>query len=393
MSRLLGSALLVALVAIACSGTDSNPETTVAADPAGTGTSAPATSGVPTTEAAPANDDPDPALDYLFALLPTEILTIGAEAWEGGFVGPGSIDHHDGEYHMFYNGFSNRNNPADPGIGHATSRNGLDFFRQSTDPVLDPWGWEGFTGGPGTGISPGNTIVEDDGTWVMYFSTFGLNGRSGSGLIGRATAPGPGGPWTFDEAPLLEPGATGEWDQLSIINPHVVKTADGYLMWYDANMGDLDAKPTRHIGLATSNDGITWTKYDDPETTDPPFHVSDPVLMLSDVEDAWDSFRVYEPTVIPTDDGFVMFYGSDRRYENQLERTWEWGYATSSDGITWERSTANPVWSSIGDVFTGMFSSTGLRTPDGAWRIYVGTQLGISLPTTVRALELNGPLP
>jgi hypothetical protein len=33
------------------------------------------------------------------------------------------------------------------------------------------------------------------------------------------------------------------------------------------------------IGYATSTDGIMWTKYDNPATTNPPYAESDPVLV------------------------------------------------------------------------------------------------------------------
>lgn len=394
MRRAVPLLVAFALAVAACS--DSGQSATTGQPPAPT-TAAPSTETTPPDDPSGTTTPPTttaPGQDHLFSLVDTEAIGIGAEEWDGGFVGPGAISLVDDEYVMLYPGIPNRN--ATPGttraIGYAASRNGLDFFRQAEQPIIDPFSVP--TVEPGTGIlDPGNIVQEDDGTLVLYYSTRGDGGRLNSGTIGRATASDPAGPWTFDEEPIIMPGGPGEWDQLATVNPHVVKTADGYLMWYDGNMGDLDVKPTRHIGLATSDDGISWTKYDDPETTEPPFHVSDPVLRLSPEEDAWDSFRVYEPSVIPVDGGFVMFYGSDRRYDDQLERTWEFGYATSTDGVEWERGAANPIFSTLGDLFTLVFNATAERDPDGTWRVYFGAQNGISLPTSVRVIEYSGELP
>lgn len=377
----------VTLALVACSGSSESP--TTMSEPLVTTTVLSASTLL--DGATPSTTTASQPPDYLFGLVETEVLGTGVEPWENGFVSPGAVVFHEGQWHMFYNAGPNRNSAGAPGVGYALSQNGLDFFRQDAAPIFEASAPLYVDEGAG-GVIPGSVLVEPDGTWVMYFSTTGFEGRFGSGVIGRATAPTPEGPWEFDPDPLLSPGGPGEWDQLSTANPHVLAVGDRYLMWYDAHQGDLDAKPTRQIGFATSDDGSTWTKHDDPSTTEPPFHVSDPVLGLG-TEDAWDSFRVMEPSVIEVADGFVMFYGADRRYEDQLERTWEWGYATSPDGVTWKRAAVNPIWSSIGDLFTLMFNSTAVRTPDGVWRIYVGTQNGISLPTSVRVLEFSGELP
>ena len=387
MRRSIGWWCALALVIAACSG---SADTTTTATESLVTTSSPSATTLVAGESA-STTKAELGTDYLFELVETEALGTGVEPWENGFVSPGAVVLHDGEWHMFYNAGPNRNSAGVSGVGHALSLNGLDFFRQEPEPLFEASAPPYVDEGAGS-VIPGSVLVEPGGTWVMYFSTTGFEGRFGSGVIGRATARAPEGPWEFDPEPLLSPGDAGEWDQLSTVNPHVLAVGERYLMWYDAHQGDLDAKPTRQIGFATSDNGLAWTKHDDPSTAEPPFHVSDPVLRLG-AGDAWDSFRVMEPSVIEVADGFVMFYGADRRYEGQLERTWEWGYATSADGIAWERDAPNPIWSSIGDMFTLMFNSTSVRTPDGVWRIYVGTQNGISLPTSVRVLEYGGDLP
>lgn len=71
------------------------------------------------------------------------------------------------------------------------------------------------------------------------------------------------------------------------------------------------------MGLATSPDGATWTKHDDPATTERPFAASDPVLVAPGL--------VEDPSVMRTDAGRAMVFrtGGGLRF------------AGSADGVRW----------------------------------------------------------
>lgn len=56
-------------------------------------------------------------------------------------------------------------------------------------------------------------------------------------------------------------------------------------------------------------------------------------------EDYWESWRVTDPFVIFEDNIYKMWYAGC----NYLSDTWQIGYATSNDGINWERYENNPV--------------------------------------------------
>ena len=56
--------------------------------------------------------------------------------------------------------------------------------------------------------------------------------------------------------PVLVAGADGSWDDDGVWGPAVLKEGSSYKLWYT---GDDGANPSR-IGLATSTDGMTWTK-------------------------------------------------------------------------------------------------------------------------------------
>jgi predicted GH43/DUF377 family glycosyl hydrolase len=88
------------------------------------------------------------------------------------------------------------------------------------------------------------------------------------------------------------------------------------------------------IGMATSADGISWTKYDDPATIDEPFAVSDPVLQ-PDAD--WESIQVDRPRVVISPDGWVMIYQAGTAVERR-------GLALSRDGIVWQKHPDNPIF-------------------------------------------------
>ncbi|MBA3874427.1 MAG: hypothetical protein H0X30_35305, partial [Anaerolineae bacterium] len=147
--------------------------------------------------------------------------------WDYQYTDPGAVIYHDGKFHMFRNGFNGW--PASVQIGYATSDDGLKWTEVSPDPAMMtkdvPYAK--------VAALASDVVVQDDGTWVMYFYTWNtLSGSSADGAIGRATAKDPSGPWTPDAAPVLTPGSAGTWDELRVSSPRVVKTDSGYSMYY-----------------------------------------------------------------------------------------------------------------------------------------------------------------
>ena len=89
--------------------------------------------------------------------------------------------------------------------------------------------------------------------------------------------------------------------------------------------------------MATSTDGIHWIKYDDPETTEPAFAESDPVLSRVSGSD-WEDWHVKDSNVRRIDGRWKMLY-----HGTTAAKTGNFGFAWSDDGIHWERDTGNPV--------------------------------------------------
>lgn len=260
---------------------------------------------------------------------------------------PGAVVFDQAVWHMFYRSVSwqdaaGEGDGRNAGIGHATSADGR---RWTDNGIVTTVADTGFDFPGAVGISLSSAIVLDDGTWVIYFHTFRSNESLFSGgEIGRMTAPAPIGPWTSDAEPLLLPGPDGAWDANAVAYPAVLRVGQEWWMYYDGNAGDLESVGDRAIGLAVSQDGLAWTKYDNPGTASAPYAVSDPVLTASPGE--WDEWRVLDANVVATSEGFVMAYATNGVTDYKV------GLAFSDDGIQWTKSMANPVYDGAQRGFT-----------------------------------------
>jgi predicted GH43/DUF377 family glycosyl hydrolase len=197
-------------------------------------------------------------------------------------------------------------------IGLATSLDGITWTKHVSNPVLN-------LGAGGTwddvrAYIP--TVLYRNNKWYMYYSGF-----DGAGYrTGLATSLD-GITWTKHASnPVLNLGAGGTWDDARAYAPNVLYRNNKWYMYYSG----LDGVSLR-IGLATSLDGITWTK-----------HVSNPVLNLG-AGGTWDEDHVYRMSVLYRNNKWYMYYSG---FEGGNMRT---GLATSLDGITWTKHVSNPV--------------------------------------------------
>jgi predicted GH43/DUF377 family glycosyl hydrolase len=123
---------------------------------------------------------------------------------------------------------------------------------------------------------------------------------------------------------ILAPGAKGAWDAGALGSMTVIKVNGVYHMYYEAwgalsHEGSHDDYVSLQIGHATSKDGITWEK-------DP----ANPVLPYGE-EGEWDQDGTWDPFVIHEDGIFKMWYGGG------VGSHCDWGYATSVDGVHFEK--------------------------------------------------------
>lgn len=225
---------------------------------------------------------------------------------------PGALVIVDGTYHAFLVGFGDAIGDQRP--FHATSPDGVNWAVDEGDP-LEGIGLE--LADPGA--IPTSVLIETDGSWTMYI--WGRSDPAGvrAASVWRATATAAAGPWVADPEPVLTPGVDA-WDSRDVDFPSVVRTADGYLMAYTG----VTDREIVHIGLATSTDGIAWTKL--PEPIISPGHCG-----------GFDDRSITIPRLIGTDAGYLIVYLAFASDSNDSAV----GVSTSADGVTW--TCASPV--------------------------------------------------
>jgi sucrose-6-phosphate hydrolase SacC (GH32 family) len=245
--------------------------------------------------------------------------------WDSRYTDPGAVFYHDGKFHMFRNGFKDW--PDTVQIGYLTSEDGITWTEATEDPVLRTANVS-FAEIAALATS---ALVQDDGTWVLYFYTWN-RGATSESVIGRATAKAPLGPWTVDEKPVLTGGSKGSWDHDGIASASVTRTDMGYMMFY----GGAEQATGNAIGMATSSDGIVWTKHNDPATTDALYAESDPVFEAPN-----ETVEFHQPRVEKTEAGYVMIF---RQFPTANPGNMGLGIATSKDGMAWQVVTETPFW-------------------------------------------------
>jgi predicted GH43/DUF377 family glycosyl hydrolase len=112
--------------------------------------------------------------------------------------------------------------------------------------------------------------------------------------ICAATSPD-GISWTKKSAPVLTASPSG-WDSRGdVYSPSVIYDGSVYGMWYTGTT-TTGRVVQQHIGYATSQDGVTWTK--DPNS---------PVLSPGD-PGTWDALLVENQYVLSYQNGFLLYY-------------------------------------------------------------------------------------
>jgi len=211
----------------------------------------------------------------------------------------------------------------------------LPWERGSSDPVLSPGpagSWDSW------GVYAPFVLRHGD-TLKMWYSGVKSGDLHQSGYAISFD----GIDWQRDTLnPVLHVGTSGSWDAALAVHPYIIVDDTTYHMWYGGT--DNPANTAFSIGYATSTDGIKWAKADS----------VNPVLDLGDPGE-WDSATLAGHSYYFDGETFHMWYaGSDN-----LDYTGTCiGYATSSDGIHWEKYSGNPVFCGLGS-----WDSQGALTP------------------------------
>ena len=233
----------------------------------------------------------------------------------------------------------------------------LGFRKYAGNPVLTPGtypAWDSLNVAVGT-------VLVVDGVFRMWYSGSPNNNNWQIGLAVSRD----GTTWVKDPTkPVVTVGPAGSWDARIAWHPEVLYEDGLYKMWY--NGWDESYSPGA-IGYATSPDGVVWTK-----------HAGNPVLNKG--PSWWDLQNVVGGTVLHDQTGYRMWYSGSSDGGSYAA-----GLAFSSDGITWEKYTGNPVmvpdpygWDSYRVHPTDVIATLG-----GLVMLYVGSsgytqQIGIA---------------
>jgi MYXO-CTERM domain-containing protein len=201
---------------------------------------------------------------------------------------------------------------------YATSSDGLNWTKYAGNPVMSPSvAWEGGPGPTNCETSP-TAVLKEDGLYKLWYHGYANNTRQ----IGYAESLD-GLTWTkYAGNPVLTPGAAAAWDADSVCEPRVLRVGAEYYMFYTRCTG------THGIGLATSPDGKSWTKY-----------AGNPVFVAA-AGDVWDNLQISWGEVYYDGERFYMWYPGRKTTDTA---GFSLGVATSPDGKTWTRSPSNPV--------------------------------------------------
>lgn len=114
------------------------------------------------------------------------------------------------------------------------------------------------------------------------------------------------GTWPSN-AQLAFRGRTGKWDAMDLTAPSVrIGSGAKYTMWYAGNGDPTRPDYVSQIGMATSNDGVSWTRSDTPALAAPTFNGTTATSTPSASRP--DAYGAGDPWVMQDGTSLVMYY-------------------------------------------------------------------------------------
>ena len=204
--------------------------------------------------------------------------------------------------------------------------------------------------------SPGSNLCAPDPTNMSTLTVTINPGASSSAPKGSSG-------WTrVGSSPVLATSPAG-WDSFLIGSPSVAKFNAAYYLYYE---GLNTTTATHAIGIATSNDGILWTKQTNP-------------VLSSGGPGAWDMGEVRYPTVTSNGQSLVMIYQGWGVNGAAL------GMASSTDGIHWtkQQGYVSVLKGLVGDAYV----PASLLYINGQYLLYYSSDGSIGLMTSTDAIH------
>ncbi len=264
-----------------------------------------------------------------------------------------------GTVYLFYTGYSGSVWAIGVASVSSASFTGLNLSKYGSNPILEAGA--GGAWDDGGVFDPWVIYDAAAATWKMWY-----RGYDGTSLhkIGYATASNPLGPWTkYGSNPVL---SSAGWEGNLTILPNVMRrSATDYVMLYT---GNEPASTNGRIGLATSTDGVAWTK-----------EASNPVLDPAGAD--WMAASVFSPRTLVLEGSTYKLYFSAKQNAVGYSSS---GYAYSSDLISWTVPAINPLLTSTRTwegAATGEIENPNAIHVGTSWYIFYDTWFGS--PSTI----------
>jgi beta-1,2-mannobiose phosphorylase / 1,2-beta-oligomannan phosphorylase len=197
------------------------------------------------------------------------VLTPTPNSWDAGLVVPGAVIKDNGQYIMYYMGA--RASGVGYNVGIATSQDGQHWSKKP-NPIL-----------PGVQNIGGAGVVKVNGQYFLYYYP------SPSSSVNLATSVD-GMNWqVYQGNPVLT--ASLPWEGSAITNGSVIYENNTFTMAYN----NIDM--SHSFGLATSTDGIHWTK--DPHN---------PVFSKANTTTTWYPYIVAYPHLVRVGNELRIYY-------------------------------------------------------------------------------------
>ncbi len=156
----------------------------------------------------------------------------------------------------------------------------------------------------------------------------------------EAATVGPIGTSYSDGQVVFSPGDESDWDSAIRERGWILKEGDTYRMWYTGYDGTREG--VKHLGLATSPDGVTWTR-----------SAENPIF-----DERW----VEDMQVVKQEDRYLMFAETDKGHSQLL---------TSDDGVSWTWDSDLNIRDTNGEPVTDRPCGTPTAYfEDGTWYLF-----------------------
>jgi hypothetical protein len=213
-------------------------------------------------------------------------------------------------------------------------------------------------------IGQPSCLFEND-TFKMWYAAAGVAYVGDTILRGRISYAFSvdGTTWVKRDPPMpvLDVGQPGAWDSRWCDTPAPLNDGAEYKLYF---YGDSLSAAHSAMGVATSPDGITWTR-----------HSGNPILERGELLD-WDGFWVESPAVLydSATGLYSMWYTGVGYGLGKPSDLWiQIGYAYSYDGLLWQKDTMNnPVveTGNAGSWDDGWVAVPAVRRTDGVYEMW-----------------------